>query len=104
VSYSYTSSAIDPNGDRIYYQFDWDDGSKSEWFGPYLSGQSISVSHIWNNKGSFQIKIKAKDVNGEEGVWSDPLAISLPKIKQNSILFYRWIIFLQAIIDNHFCL
>jgi len=104
VSYSYTSSATDPDGDRIYYQFDWDDGSKSEWFGPYLSGQSISISHIWEDKGSFQIKIKAKDVNGEESVWSDPLAISLPKVKQNYILFYRLVIFMHSIIDNHFFL
>jgi len=80
ISYSYSSSTTDPNGDRIYYMFDWDDGTNSEWIGPYNSDQLVSISHIWQNKGTYKIKIKAKDEYGEESVWSDPLAISMPII------------------------
>ncbi len=80
ISYSYSSSSTDPNGDRIYYMFDWDDGTNGEWIGPYNSDQIVSMSHIWHNKGTYNIKIKAKDEYGEESVWSDPLAISMPII------------------------
>jgi PKD domain-containing protein len=92
VSYSYNSVADDPNGDRIYYQFDWDDGTKSDWLGPYVSGQGISTSHIWSNRGSFQVKVKAKDESGEESVWSDPLSISMPKQYRYQLLLHQWLL------------
>ena len=43
-SYSYSSSTTDANDDRIYYMFDWDDGTELEWNGPYSSGDTVSVS------------------------------------------------------------
>jgi len=46
VSYSYSTSSVDFNGEPIFYQFDWDDGTVSEWMGPYNSGQMITVSHF----------------------------------------------------------
>ena len=60
---------------------DWDDGNTSDWIGPYESGQKFTISHIWKYKGTFQLKVKAKDEHGEESVWSDPLSISMPKNK-----------------------
>jgi len=84
TSCSYSSSATDPNGDDIYYLFDWDDGTNSGWSGPYSSEQTVSISHIWNVKGTYQIKVKAKDEFGEESVWSDPLPISMPMNHKSS--------------------
>lgn len=94
VSYSYTTSTTDPQGDRIYYMFDWDDGSEMEWEGPYVSGDAVSASHIWQAKGTYSIKVKAIDdpnsdgdlSDGAESVWSDPLAISMPKVKSYVLL------------------
>lgn len=82
ISYSYSSSTIDPTNDRIYYLFDWDDGSTSGWIGPYESGQIATASHFWNVIGSYSIKVKAKDEFGSESVWSDPLAFSNPRNKE----------------------
>jgi len=79
VLYSYSSSTIDPNGDQIYYWFDWGDGTNTGWLGPYESGETVSASHSWNEKGSYQIKVKAKDIQGAESEWSDPLPITMPK-------------------------
>lgn len=87
ISYTYTSSTIDANGDLIYYQFDWGDNTNSGWIGPYESGSEISASHIWDAKGSFPVKIKAIDDpngdgnldDGKESVWSEPLEIKMPK-------------------------
>jgi len=79
ISYSYSALTTDPDGDRIYYMFDWDDGTSTEWTGPYNTDQTISMSHIWDAKGTYQIKVKAKDEHGEESEWSDPLPITMPK-------------------------
>ena len=79
VSYSYQTYAIDPEGDRIWYLWDWDDGTNTSWIGPFSSGQRIDMSHSWNKKGTFQIKIKARDESGAESIWSDSMQINLPK-------------------------
>ena len=78
LSYSYGSSTVDPNGDRIWYQWNWDDGSTSDWIGPFESGQSCNISHTWDTRGEFQVKLKARDESGAESVWSDPLPVSMP--------------------------
>jgi len=80
VSYSYSSHAVDGDGDLIYYLFDWGDGSDSGWLGPYESGQEVNASHTWSEIGSYGIKVKAKDINGAESEWSDTLAVSMPKV------------------------
>jgi len=76
--YTYTTSTLDPDGDYIYYQWDWGDGTTSEWYGPYLSSEICNASHTWTSKGNYEIKVKAKDSNGAESDWSDPLSITMP--------------------------
>ena len=88
TSYSYLSSSIDIDGNQIYYLFDWDDGTDSGWTGPYDSGQTASASHVWTVQGSYSIKVKARDEHGVEGVWSDPLPISMPKNKPYTDMFF----------------
>jgi len=94
ISYSYSTSTIDPEGHKVYYMFDWDDGTEPEWKGSFESGSTVSFSHIWNARGTFQIKVKAKDdpngdgdlSDGLESVWSDPLPITMPKTKSANLL------------------
>jgi len=86
ISYTYTSNATDPDLDQIFYMFDWDDGTDSGWIGPYPSGENVEASHVWNTRGSYSIKVKAKDEYDVESVWSDPLPISMPKNKQDTTL------------------
>jgi hypothetical protein len=76
--YSYTTSTTDPDGDKIYYLWDWDDGNNSGWLGPYNSGFTINTTHNWAVKGLYSIKVKAKDIHGHESNWSDPLPITMP--------------------------
>jgi len=76
---TYTASTTDIEGDRIYYMFDWGDGSMSEWLGPFESGEEVSASHSWESRGFYSIKVKAKDVNGAESDWSEPLRVRMPK-------------------------
>jgi outer membrane protein assembly factor BamB len=81
VEYSYNSSCIDPDGDNLYYIWDWGDGSFSDWLGPYESGDIVSASHLWIEQNSYQIKVRTKDVKGLLSDWSDPIHVSMPKIK-----------------------
>ena len=75
--YSYTSSTTDPNGDQIFYLFDWADGSNSDWLGPYSSGQTVTGSHIWTVLGSYEVRVKARDVWGMVSPMSDPLIVTV---------------------------
>jgi PKD repeat protein len=76
---TYSSGAVDPNGDQIYLLFDWGDGNTSGWLGPFNSGTAHAANHTWTVKGSYNIKVKAKDTHNEESAWSDPLTISITR-------------------------
>jgi len=73
--YSYSSSTTDPNGEEILYMFDWGDGSNSGWIGPYPSGQTGTGSHMWTVLGSYQVTVKARDINGAGSPISEPLTV-----------------------------
>jgi len=83
TDYTYTTSATDPEGDQVYYKFDWDDGTYSDWVGPYNSGQSGSATHNWECSGSFSIKAKAKDIYDQESPWSDKLTVTISNNQPN---------------------
>jgi uncharacterized repeat protein (TIGR01451 family)/fimbrial isopeptide formation D2 family protein len=90
TSFTYESTTTDPEGGQIWYLFDWDDGTDSGWIGPYASGVGASVSHVWSSQGTYQVKVKAKDGFDAESVWSDPLAVTMPRDRSiNSPLFLR---------------
>jgi hypothetical protein len=76
--YPYTSSTTDPEGNQVFYWFDWADGTNSGWLGPYNSGEECNAFHTWTSKGDYDIKVKAKDTKGAESDWSDPLPITMP--------------------------
>jgi len=79
--YTYSTSANDNNNDEIFFKWSWGDGEESEWYGPYQSGSLCKGSHIWMIKGSYLIKVKAKDSYGFESNWSEPLIIRMEKSK-----------------------
>jgi len=89
--YVYSTNTTDPDGDQILYLFDWGNGSTSDWLGPYDSGEICEASHCWDEKGTYLIKVKARDKYGIEGPWSDPLSLSIPKNKAISSLLVRFL-------------
>ncbi len=91
IEQEYTFTALDPDGDDLYYYIEWGDENVEEWIGPFDSGKSINVNHTWDHKGKFEIKAKAKNIHGVEGPWGS-LKVTMPKIHQVS--FLRWL--------NHF--
>lgn len=81
--YTYTASTTDPEGDELYYYFDWGDDSDSEWIGPYESGKTIEATHTWQKRGSYQVRVKARDEHGKISDWSPSKPVSMPKSKVN---------------------
>ena len=88
--YTYTTFTNDYNIDHIYYLFNWSDGTDSGWVGPFNSSEIGFAKHKWQNQGSYNISVIAKDdpnsdgdlSDGLESRWSDPLPISMPKTKK----------------------
>jgi len=94
--YTYTARTTDPNGDDIYYLFDWGDGTFSDWLGPYASGEEVETTNSWDDKGEFAVRVKAKDTYGVQGEWSEPLTVSMPKQKSyDNSFFLRMLDLLQ---------
>ena len=67
----------------LEYGWDWDgDNVVDEWddndSSYYTSGTPISTSHNWSADGTYDIRVKAKDIYGAESEWSDPLTVTMP--------------------------
>jgi hypothetical protein len=80
--YTFITSTTHPLNKQLYYQFDWGDGTTSEWIGPYDSGEECETIHSWDSRGNYNIKVKAKDINEIESPWSDSLPILIAKYKE----------------------
>lgn len=77
VPYSFSASAVDPDGDNVSIKFDWGDGGDSGWSAYVASGDAIFASHSYSAAGTFQIRAMAKDDKGMESGWSDTHAIAI---------------------------
>ena len=84
--YVFTSSTTDVDNDRLYYKWDFGDGTFSEWLGPYDSGEEVNVSHEWSKIGIYQVKVKARDEHRAESDWSEPLSLKMPMYNQFPLL------------------
>jgi hypothetical protein len=96
---TYTTSIESTNWDNIYYKFSWGDGTESEWL------NTPSASHSWNQKGKYQIQVKAlltrsdratDSESVQESDWSAPLAISTPRVSQSPVLMQ----FLEKLLEK----
>ena len=83
----YKFVTTDPNEDDVSYYVEWGDESIEDWSEPYKSDENFTVGHTWNEKGNYTIRVKAKDIHGEESDWST-FEVSMPKNKQNTIMFF----------------
>jgi hypothetical protein len=104
-TYTFTTTSQDLDNDKIQYGWDWNgDLEVDQWTGFYDSGETCEVSHIWDESGSFKIRVMAMDekgfINGyhvdESGdfsFWSNPLSVTMPYSYTNPILqFLGWLL------------
>ena len=75
VEYTFSTSTTDPEGEQVYYLWDWGDSASTDWLGPFDSGETVYASHIWTEADTYNITVKAKDVYNVESNWSDAKTI-----------------------------
>lgn len=68
-AYLFKIQTTDADGDNVYYYVDWGDNTTSGWIGPFNSGAEATTTHSWSKQGAYPIKVKAKDVPGDESDW-----------------------------------
>ncbi|GAI30927.1 unnamed protein product, partial [marine sediment metagenome] len=66
--------------DDVSYYVEWGDGLVEEWTEYYESGGEFTVSHTWDDKGTYTIRVKAKDIHDVESDWAT-LKVNMPKNK-----------------------
>jgi hypothetical protein len=76
VEHDFSSSTTDPEGENIFYLFDWGDGTDSDWLGPYSSGETCTASKSWADAGAYDVSVKAKDIYDRESGWSNALSVA----------------------------
>jgi hypothetical protein len=80
MEYEFTTYTTDPDGDQVYYLWNWDDGNISDWIGPFNSSESARLNHSWLDDGTYNITVKAKDTYGMESDWSNPLTVYIIEV------------------------
>ena len=91
TTYLYSTKTTDADGDQVYYMWDWGDGSFSDWLGPSDSGATATAQKSWTEKGTYSVKVKAKDINGDESGWSEPLSVTMPRARSINSLFLQFL-------------
>jgi len=88
--YNFTISTNDPEGDIVYYYVNWSDNTSILQIGPFASDEEVIISHFWLEKGSYIVKVKAKDYYQDESDWGT-LEVSMPKNKAINSPFFNFL-------------
>jgi outer membrane protein assembly factor BamB len=97
---AYSTKTTDPNDDLIRYGWDWNgDKLVDEWTSFYESGKICTISHVWTTQelNGKSIRVKARDINGEESPWSESLDLNTDRLRiKDNILF----VFIMKVISR----
>jgi len=70
IASTYTTSGYDRDKHGFRFEFDWDESiEKPDRI--YYDGEAVSVSHVWQTTGCHEIRVRAIDVCGLPGYWSN---------------------------------
>lgn len=95
IPQEYTITSSDPENQQVQYFIDWGDSNNSGWLGPFNSGEQITVNHTWGTKGTYSVKVKAKDPVNAESEWAT-LDVKMPlTFGKSRILFFGTITSLE---------
>jgi len=78
LKYNYTVRGVDPDGDNIWYHICWGDKEIIYIHGPYPSGEALTLSYNWTQKGTYIIQCKTSDEYGKESNWTY-FEVTMPK-------------------------
>ena len=80
VEYNYTFVTTDPDGDDVWYHICWGDKEIIYIYGPYPSGEEITLSYNWSEKGTYIISCWARDIYDAESNITT-LEVTMPRNK-----------------------
>ncbi|RLF38727.1 MAG: hypothetical protein DRN12_07995 [Thermoplasmata archaeon] len=75
VKNTFTIEIDDPDNDNVFLYVDWGDATNSDWIGPYKSGETLEIDHIWSDSGIYKIRMKVKDIYNAESSWKTTFII-----------------------------
>jgi outer membrane protein assembly factor BamB len=76
VAMACTTLTTDPSGGQVSYEFDWGDGTKSQW-SQFMNGAlSFADTHSYAELGPFDIRVRAKN-SKKASALSEPLSITV---------------------------
>ncbi|MCX6664401.1 MAG: hypothetical protein NTZ75_09180 [Euryarchaeota archaeon] len=91
TSYYYTIQTTDPDQDDVQYHIDWGDNTTTIT-DLNESGEEIIVSHTWNTKGTYNVKVKAIDEYYAESEWAT-LTVTMPCSFNKPLLQFLVLVF-----------
>jgi PKD repeat protein len=76
VSYTYSTSTIDPDGDMIRYGWEYTgDNTIEKWTNLYNSDTQCSIQLVFDDPGTYSLRVMAEDENGAQSDWSQALGV-----------------------------
>jgi parallel beta-helix repeat protein len=89
IEYNYTFASIDLDGDDVWYHLCWGDKEIIYIYGPYNSGEEITLPYSWTEKGNYIIYCWARDIYDEESDIAT-LKVTIPRNKPmvNSLVLW----------------
>ena len=85
-TYEFRCTTHDAESNEIWYHVDWGDTETDQWLGPYASGETLHLSHNWEQMGYYTIRVKAKDIYGaESGEQAHTISIKKEKARTASL-------------------
>jgi len=87
-------TAMDPENDKVCFNIKWGDGQEITLTEEYNTGETATISHIWEKSGTFIVQARAKDQFDYWSEW-ESFQIKIPRYKSVSnnfmnILFERF--------------
>lgn len=74
---TFRATTTDPDGDSVSFQFNWGDGSSSDWTSYVASGETGTAQKAFQSEGTYHVKVKARDTYGVTSAWSDSLTVGI---------------------------
>jgi hypothetical protein len=94
VKYDYKFLSIDPDDDLIWYYICWGDLEIIRIYGPYHSGEEVTLSYIYRDKGTWTIQCKAVDSFDASSDWAY-LEVTMPRVRLFNgrlLQFYEYLV------------
>ncbi|MEM4259111.1 MAG: hypothetical protein QXL17_08220 [Candidatus Thermoplasmatota archaeon] len=109
IEYTYTIYTTSSDAD---WMFDWGDGTYTPWLRVHDGENSIVQTHRWSSKGIYSVKVQFRNTYFKEGIWSNPLPVTISQselsdfpyapqiiIKNNNICEDSQILFITSAVD-----